>query len=181
MQPPDPFTMQAVPMDHPAARRGLWLYLAKLVHLGHLQSPLGVSRMAALGGFPLTSRSATPQQCREEPSKCKTLLELQESPGELTLGKGPCVPPSCRSQGFMQLSQAWHRGPTALSQRFPLQQPRFGSHAEGEGLRQLCGLQFSSSQAPDLRREAGEAGITAGWSCSTSRGNSNKTKWITSL
>lgn len=102
------------------------------------------------------------------------LLELQESPWELTLGKGPCVPLGCRSQGFVQLSQAWQRGPAALSQRFPLQQAQSGSRAEGEGLRQLCGLQFSSSQAPDLCREAGEAGITAGWSCSTSRGNGNK-------
>lgn len=54
-----------------------------------------------------------------------------------------------------------------------------GSCAGGKGLRQHCGLQFSSSQAlssADLHREATDAEITAGWSCGTSRGKGNKNR-----
>lgn len=72
------------------------------------------------------------------------------------------------------------KAPLPCASDSPCNTHDLGSSAEGKGLRQPCGLQFSSSQAHsssrDLRREAGEAGVTAGWSCSTSRGNGNKTR-----
>lgn len=118
----------------------------------------------------------------KEPQKIY-FLELGESPRGAQVWEGSLCPaglPEPRLCAAFPSKPLGTEAPLPLASDSPCNTHDLGSCAGGKGLRQPCGLQFSSSQArsssADLRREAGEAGITAGWSCGTSRGNSNKTR-----
>lgn len=175
MQPPDPSTVQGCNHGPPSSKKRTLAAFSKAGAFGTSAEPTGSQQDGSTGGGSLDQQIRNPSAAQGRAIEVQDFdcWSCKKAPGSSRLGRVPVSLPEPRLYAaFPSLAPR----PRCSQPAIPLQQPQFGSRAEGEGLRQLCGLQFSSSQAPDLRREAGEAGITAGWSCSMSRGKGNKTR-----
>lgn len=120
------------PQASPAARRGLWLHLAKLVDLGHLQRPLGEVQGSWQHGSTgrVSSRLADPQPLSCAGESCQSAKiyfgGAERKPQGAQVWEGSLCPTGAEALCSLSKQTTRHRGPAALGQRFPPQHPRPG-------------------------------------------------------
>lgn len=177
MQPPDPLTTEAVPTSLSGRQERTPAAFSKAG--GFVASADPTARGARVSR---TVRGVSSQLAALQPTSCAG--KSHPSAKKYCGGVGTKLWGAQAGEGSRCLAfpskPLSPEAPLPCASDSPCNTHNLGSRMEGKGLRQPCGLQFSSSQAhsssTDLHREAGEAGVTAGWSCSMSRGNGNKTR-----